>query len=140
MPHFKVLKVILIWLITIKAEIQNDERKQLVTYAEESYDLVYELLYRNGRSIDSQRDLLTYRDSDGYTALHRAAYSSQLDIVKLLISFESQINDLNLMEKRTDMGWTPLHSASYWNAYQVVEFFLKRGHGDPNAQSNGGTA
>ena len=36
------------------------------------------------------------------------------------------------------MGWTPLHSASYWNAYEVVEFFLKRGYGDPNAQSNGG--
>ncbi len=96
--------------------------------------------------IDSQKDakakqsLLMYKDSDGYTALHRAAYSSQLEVVKYLISFEdsAEMPDLKQLEARTDMGWTPLHSAAYWNAFKVVDYLLKYANADVNIRTNSG--
>lgn len=81
-----------------------------------------------------------FKDSDGYTALHRAAYSNSIEVVKYLTSFEdnSEMPLLNQLEARTDMGWTPLHSAVYWNSYQVVEYLLKYLNADPNLKSNSG--
>ena len=96
--------------------------------------------------MDSQTDalamqsLLMFKDSDGYTALHRAAYSNQLDVVKYLISFEKRCDmpELRQLEARTDMGWTPLHSAVYWNAYLVVDYLLKNADADVNIRTNSG--
>ena len=36
------------------------------------------------------------------------------------------------------VGWTPLHSAVYWNAYHIVDYFLKHAGADVNAQTSGG--
>lgn len=93
--------------------------------------------------------LLSSKDSDGYTALHRACYSNMLSIVKYLVEIESEISDSDeneessssfssQLEARTEMGWTPLHSAVYWNSYECVEYLLKYAGADPNARSNSG--
>lgn len=95
---------------------------------------------------DMKREkMLNFKDSDGYTALHRASYSNQLDVVKYLLSFEDmsadgsyRMPDLNQLDARTDMGWTPLHSAAYWNSYQVVEYLIKHAKVDVNARSKSG--
>lgn len=94
------------------------------------------------------------KDSDGYTAMHRACYSNMLDVVKYLISLENELtaaaqnsdscktttsyDRVNQLENRTEMGWTPLHSAVYWNSYQCVEYLLKNLGANPNAKSNSG--
>ncbi len=87
-------------------ELNNDERKQLITYCETDYKLAYDLLFKNQRSADSMKELLKYQDSDGYTPLHRAAYSNRLDIAKLLLSFEGkkEFSDLNQLSVHTEMG------------------------------------
>jgi len=124
-----------------KEQIESDQRKQLIAHSECSYEKVFSLL--EGRDKNSLRELLTYQDSDGYTALHRAAYTNQLAIVRLLLSFEKQpgLEDLHQLHKKTEMGWTPFHSAAFWNAYEVVDYFIKYAPDcDVNAQTNSGEA
>ncbi len=83
---------------------------------------------------------MKYQDNDGYTAMHRAAYSNNLEVVKYLLTFEDRhdMPELHQLLVKTEMGWTPLHSAAYWNAFQIVDYFLKFGHANVNAQSSGG--
>jgi ankyrin repeat protein len=35
-------------------------------------------------------------------------------------------------------GWTPLHSAAFWNAFRIVEYFIKYTNVDVNSASDGG--
>lgn len=88
----------------------------------------------------SREKLLRYKDSDGYTALHRACYSNRIEVVRYLVSFENNINmpNLNQLNVKTDMGWTPLHSASYWNSFDSVKHLLYYANCDVNQQSNSG--
>ena len=65
--------------------------------------------------------LIHFRDADGYTALHRAAYSHQTDCLKLLLLHGADLNAV------TPEGWTPLHSACRWNAHDCVEILLAQG-------------
>jgi len=71
------------------------------------------------------------RDEDGYTPLHRAAYSGHVEVVSALLTSGSDVNP------RTIDGWTPLHSACRWSHATVASFLLQRG-ADLNAQTNGG--
>ncbi|KAF0037410.1 hypothetical protein F2P81_010284 [Scophthalmus maximus] len=70
-------------------------------------------------------------DEDGYTPLHRAAYSGHIDAVSALLAAGSKVNP------RTIDGWTPLHSACRWSRVTVVSFLLQHG-AELNAQTNGG--
>lgn len=121
-------------------DLKNDERKQLLVYAESSYDQVYELMNKNNRSIESKRELLTFQDDDGYAAITRAAYSNNLSALKYFLSFEctDELYDLKQLEIRTEMGWTALHSASYWNSHEIVFYILKHANGDVNVKTSGG--
>lgn len=78
------------------------------------------------------RDITT-RDSvdeDGYTPLHRAAYSNNVDIAKILIQYGANVNS------RTEYQWTPLHSAVKWSNAETAAFLLQHG-ADVNAISEG---
>ncbi|XP_053195226.1 ankyrin repeat domain-containing protein 49 [Scomber japonicus] len=70
-------------------------------------------------------------DEDGYTPLHRAAYSGHVDVVSALLAAGSKVNP------RTIDGWTPLHSACRWSRITVASFLLQHG-AELNAQTNGG--
>ncbi|XP_028260660.1 ankyrin repeat domain-containing protein 49 [Parambassis ranga] len=70
-------------------------------------------------------------DEDGYSPLHRAAYSGHVEVVSALLANGSMVNP------RTVDGWTPLHSACRWNRVTVVSHLLQHG-ADLNAQTNGG--
>ncbi|KAM9856790.1 ankyrin repeat domain-containing protein 49 [Aulostomus maculatus] len=70
-------------------------------------------------------------DEDGYTPLHRAAYSGHVDVISALLTAGSKVNT------RTIDGWTPLHSACRWSRISVATFLLQHG-ANLNAQTNGG--
>uniref|UniRef100_A0A0N5A987 ANK_REP_REGION domain-containing protein n=1 Tax=Syphacia muris TaxID=451379 RepID=A0A0N5A987_9BILA len=77
-----------------------------------------------------QPTLIKASDADGYTALHRAAYSNSVDCVNFLISAGASL------DARTKDGWTPLHSACNWACYESVGILLSNG-ADVNSCSNG---
>lgn len=86
-------------------------------------DLVESILMRDITTKDS-------RDEDGYTPLHRAAYSNNVEIARILIQYGADVN------ARTEMLWTPLHSAVKWSNAEVAAFLLQHG-ADVNALSEG---
>ncbi|CAD6188583.1 unnamed protein product [Caenorhabditis auriculariae] len=69
-------------------------------------------------------------DRDGYTALHRAAYNNNLQIIDFLVSHGSNT------EARTNSGWTPLLSAANWANFEAVGRLISKG-ADVNALSEG---
>ncbi|VVC90540.1 ankyrin repeat domain-containing protein 49 [Leptidea sinapis] len=87
-------------------------------------DTVQELLSK-------QPGLVHARDSDGYTPLHRAAYSNHVHVICYLLSVGANVST------KTELGWTPLHSACNWNNYPSAARLLAAG-ADPAALSDGG--
>lgn len=86
-------------------------------------DLVESILMRDITTKDSV-------DEDGYTPLHRAAYSNNVDIAKILIQYGADVN------ARTEYQWTPLHSAVKWSNAEIAALLLQHG-ADVNALSEG---
>ena len=76
--------------------------------------------------------LLKFRDSDGYTALHRASYSNHPNMVQYLLKAGADITAGTEEEQ-----WQPIHSACRWNAAEALEILLNWG-ADVNATTNGG--
>lgn len=80
--------------------------------------------------LEQNPSVISHRDEDGYSALHRASYEGHVDTVSFLL-----MNGADIHAKTND-GWTPLHSACKWNEIQVALLLLNNG-ADVNAQSNG---
>lgn len=76
-------------------------------------------------------ELLEYKDEDGYTAVHRAAYNGHVEVTEKLIQLGA-----NVMA-RTNDKWQPLHCASKWDQVEVASLLLQNG-ADINAQTQGG--
>jgi len=81
--------------------------------------------------LEENAGLITYKDGDGYTALHRACYEDNLQVATLLLSEGAEI------DATSKGGWTPLHSACHWNAFRCVRLLLENG-ANINARTNGG--
>ncbi|XP_022614272.1 ankyrin repeat domain-containing protein 49 [Seriola dumerili] len=109
-----------------KEETLKDKPAELILWAAENNRLstVHRLLTADPL-------LVHCCDEDGYTPLHRAAYSGHVDVVSALLTAGSKVNP------RTIDGWTPLHSACRWSRVTVVSFLLQHG-AELNAQTNGG--
>ena len=75
-------------------------------------------------------NVLTWKDSDGYTALHRASSEGCEKVVEFLISNHVDVN------ARTNDGWSPLHCACRWNNADVAQLLLQNG-AEVNSRSNG---
>ncbi|OWR54015.1 ankyrin repeat domain-containing protein 49 [Danaus plexippus] len=80
--------------------------------------------------VAKQHGLIHVKDDDGYTPLHRAAYSNHINVISFLISVGANIH------AKTELGWTPLHSACNWNNYVSAARLLAAG-ADPAALSDG---
>lgn len=78
-----------------------------------------------------QPSLVNAQDEDGYTPLHRAAYSNHLGVISYLLSVGANVHI------KTEMGWTPLHSACNWNNYLAAARLLAAG-AEPASLSEGG--
>lgn len=86
-------------------------------------DLVESILMRDITTKDSV-------DDDGYTPLHRAAYTNNVDIAKILLQYGANVN------AKTEFEWTPLHSAVKWSNAECAALLLQHG-ADVNALSQG---
>jgi len=75
--------------------------------------------------------LLEYRDEDGYTALHRAAYNGHVEMIEKLLHIGANVRAM------TNNKWQPLHCACKWNKAEVASLLLQN-NADINAQSEGG--
>ncbi|KAM9315047.1 ankyrin repeat domain-containing protein 49 isoform 2-T2 [Pholidichthys leucotaenia] len=109
-----------------KEEALKDEPKELILWAAENNRVsrVHSLLTANPL-------LVHCFDEDGYTPLHRAAYSGHIEIISALLACGSKV------DPRTIDGWTPLHSACRWSRVTVASYLLQHG-AELNAQTNGG--
>lgn len=106
-------------------EIQKDPAKKILWAAENNLiEVIKELLSEN-------RSLVSSRDDDGYTPLHRAAYNGHTDTILLLLENGADIH------AQTLDGWHPLHSAARWNQADVVALLLQY-KANVNAQTNSG--
>jgi len=81
--------------------------------------------------VSSEASVVENRDKDGYTALHRAAYSNHPKIIRYLVEVGADV------EVGTEDGWTPVHCACHWNSYKVVRELINC-NANVNAQTNGG--
>uniref|UniRef100_A0AAQ4PN75 Ankyrin repeat domain 49 n=1 Tax=Gasterosteus aculeatus aculeatus TaxID=481459 RepID=A0AAQ4PN75_GASAC len=109
-----------------KEETLKDEPKLLILWAAQNSRLA-----TVHRLVTADPSLVHCCDEDGYTPLHRAAYSGHVDVVSALIAAGSRV------DPRTADGWTPLHSACRWSRVAVASFLLQHG-AELNAQTNGG--
>ena len=75
--------------------------------------------------------LLEYKDEDGYTAIHRAAYNGHIEVTEKLIQLGASVS------AKTNDKWQPLHCACKWNQAEVASLLLQNG-ADINAQTQGG--
>ncbi len=62
------------------------------------------------------------RDSFGGTALHAAMFQKNMEVIKLLIEYGSDVNVQGLKN-----GYTPLHDAVWANNLEAVKILLKHG-------------
>ncbi|KAF2356320.1 Ankyrin repeat-containing domain [Trinorchestia longiramus] len=83
------------------------------------------------RILRTNKEAVAATDKDGYTPLHRAAYSNHNTILKLLLQCSASVS------ARTVDGRTALHSACHWGNLECVRP-LVRAHSDINAQTNSG--
>ncbi|XP_042220030.1 ankyrin repeat domain-containing protein 49-like [Homarus americanus] len=100
------------------------EREILWACENGKQSLVEEILQQHPEAISAT-------DSDGYTPLHRAAYSDFPDIIKLLLSAGASVN------AKTVDGWSALHSACRWNHFDCVVILIDGGS-DVNGVTNSG--
>lgn len=105
--------------------IPEDASKRLLWAAEtNNVNMLEELL-------DENSSLVNLTDEDGYTALHRACYSGNIDCIEVLMKFGCDVN------AKTVDGWQPIHSACRWNNYKCASLLLQNG-ADINASTHGG--
>ncbi|XP_076114306.1 ankyrin repeat domain-containing protein 49-like isoform X2 [Mytilus galloprovincialis] len=106
-------------------EIQNNPKKRILWAAENNLLDIAESI------LQSDLELIKSCDDDMYTPLHRACYNGHVDMVKLLIRNNGDIN------AKTSDGWQPIHSAARWNQSEVIKVLLEH-NADINSQTNGG--
>jgi uncharacterized protein len=79
-------------------------------------------------------ELAQARASDGFTALHLAAYFGQEDAARLLLEHGA---DANAVARNAELEVAPLHSAAAGGHGSIVKLLLEHG-ADPNARQRGG--
>ncbi|MGI9110926.1 MAG: ankyrin repeat domain-containing protein [Gaiellaceae bacterium] len=81
-----------------------------------------------------ERELAQARASDGFTALHLAAFFGHEDAAALLLEHGA---DANAVARNAELEVAPLHSAAAGGHSKLVALLLEHG-ADPNARQLGG--
>ena len=84
--------------------------------------------------LDGEPDLARAWSTDGFTALHLAAFFGQEDAARLLVERGAEVN---LVARNPKIVVTPLHSAAAGSHPGIVKLLLEHG-ADPNAAQDGG--
>lgn len=84
----------------------------------EGINLLEHLCYLD---IDDFKNKVNAKDSSGWTPLHFASYSNNLECIVLLVHYGAIVNEI-------DNGrWTPLHRAAQQGLFNMVKFLLQNG-------------
>ena len=84
--------------------------------------------------LDGEPALATAWSTDGFTALHLAAFFGQEEAARVLLERGAEVN---LVARNASIHVTPLHSAAAGSHSAIVELLLEHG-ADPNAAQDGG--
>jgi ankyrin repeat protein len=84
--------------------------------------------------VDAEPELARAWSSDGFTALHLAAFFGHADAAELLLE---QGADVNVLARNADLQVAPLHSAAAGAHADIVRMLVQRG-ADVNARQGGG--
>ena len=84
--------------------------------------------------LDAEPTLAAAWSSDGFTALHLAAFFGQDEAAKILVERGAEVN---LVARHASIHVTPLHSAAAGSHAAIVKLLLEHG-ADPNAAQDGG--
>lgn len=71
--------------------------------------------------LEEDPSLVNVRDNDSYTPLHRACYNNNVEVLKVLLSYDADVN------AKTDDDWEPLHCACKWDSVEAVSLLLQNG-------------
>ena len=74
---------------------------------------------------EEKKNLMKTKDSEGFTALHRAVYGDKLEIVQLLVDAGSDVS--YPCDNEIYTAYRPLHFAAFVSNPIVVSFLLSRG-------------
>ena len=78
--------------------------------------------------------LIQFRDADGSTLLHYAAWKGHADVAAVLLDAGA---DVNAQDNNGHYGGTPLHTAAHGNQQPGAELLIARG-ADVNVRSGNG--
>jgi ankyrin repeat protein len=84
--------------------------------------------------LDADPELARSWSSDGFTALHLAAFFGEEDAARILLERGAEVN---LVARHASIHVTPLHSAAAGPHAAIVKLLLEHG-ADPNAAQDGG--
>ncbi|XP_035233370.1 ankyrin repeat domain-containing protein 49-like [Stegodyphus dumicola] len=105
-------------------DLDGDPKKMILWAAEKNE------LETLRRLLEEDSELVNTRDNDEYTPLHRASYSNNVEVIKILLSYDADVS------ATTIDGWQPLHCACKWDSVEAVSLLLQNG-ADVNAQTKG---
>jgi ankyrin repeat protein len=99
----------------IQEDLKNDPNSDPEELTEDNYtEKVFLKAAEKGKInyvaqiLEKDTSLINCKDSDGYSALHRASYNGHVEMVKVLLNGGADIGSL------TENNWQPLHCACRW--------------------------
>ena len=105
----------------IQEDLENDTNSDPEGLTEGEYSLkVFLKAAEKGKInyvlnvLEKDAGLINCKDSDGYSALHRAAYNGHVEMVKTLLK-----NGADICSLTQDM-WQPLHCACRWGEWTLI--------------------
>jgi len=89
--------------------------------ADKNFTSIVRTLVKTGANI-------TITDNQGFSLLHKAVLSSNLDLVQFLLSFQNEEGELLLdINAVSEEGFTPLHQASLHGNNKIIKLLLANG-------------
>jgi uncharacterized protein len=117
---------------------RRDEIAEILLDANPALDVFDVAAVGRTRGVDAllagEKGLALARASDGFTALHLAAFFGHEDAAALLLEHGA---DANAVALNPELQVAPLHSAAAGGHAKIVELLLEHG-ADPNARQEGG--
>ena len=116
---------------------RRDEIAEILLDANPALDVFDAAAVGRTRGLEAllgERSLAQAWSSDGFTALHLAAFFGHEDAAALLLAHGA---DANAVARNDELRVTPLHSAAAGAHASIVKLLLEQG-ADPNARQGGG--